>query len=814
MRHALRRLAGTPVFTFTAALTLALAIGANALLFSVVNGVLLKPLPFAAPDRLVGVWHTAPGLFDGPLNQSPATYFTYRDAGVFDDIGLWDNTQVTVTDRGEPERVDALQVTDGTLPLLGVRPAQGRTFSIEDDAPGSAETVIVSHAYWQRLFGGDPAAIGQSLMVDGKPRQLIGVLPEEFRFLRYNPSIVLPFRFNRAEVFVGNFSYQGVARLKPGGSIARANADIARLLPGIADHFPLPPGFTRQMFDDIRMGPLTRPLAVDVIGDIGNVLWVLLGTMGIVLLVACANIANLFLVRAESRQRELAVRSALGASRWQVAGELLIEALALSLAAGALGTALAYGGIRLLQALSPAQLPRLDEIALDPVVLLFALALSLVAGLLLGLVPIVQYANPRLATALKEGGRGSSDGGDRHRARNALVMAQVALALVLLVASGLMIRTFIAMRNVPPGFTNPGEVLTVRVTIPEALVEDPERVALTHEQIARRIEAVAGVTSVGLSSAITMDGNDSNDPIFVEDRPVPEGQMPPLRRYKWVSEGFFRTMGNPLVAGRDITWRDAHTHAPVAVISEKLAREYWSTPAAALGRRIRSTPSNPWREIVGVGGDERDDGVAQPAPAIVYWPLVMDDFWDQKVFAVRSLGYAIRSPRLGSPGFLREVQQAVWSVNPNLPLARVATLRELYDRSMAQTSFALVVLGIAAAVTLLLGVVGIYGVIAYVVSQRRREVGIRMALGAGSASVQRLFLRQGVQLAAAGLVIGVLVSLAAMRLLGALLFGVSPIDPLTYGTVVVALGTVALVATWLPARQATQVDPAIALRSD
>ncbi|MDH4064142.1 MAG: ABC transporter permease, partial [Acidobacteriota bacterium] len=264
MQHALRRLIRTPAFALTALLTLGLAIGANALIFSVVNGVLLKPLPFADPDRLVGVWHTAPALFEGAVNQSPATYFTYREAGVFDDIGLWDNTQVTVTGRGDPERVDALRVTDGTLPLLGVRPVQGRTFSQEDDAPGSADTVMVSHAYWQRLFGGDATAIGQSLVVDGKPRQIIGVLPEGFRFLRYNPAVVLPFRFNRAEVFVGNFSYQGVARLKPGGSIAQANADIARLIPGIVDHFPLPPGFTRQMFDEVHLGPLTRPLAVDV----------------------------------------------------------------------------------------------------------------------------------------------------------------------------------------------------------------------------------------------------------------------------------------------------------------------------------------------------------------------------------------------------------------------------------------------------------------------------------------------------------------------------------------------------------------------
>ena len=567
------------------------------------------------------------------------------------------------------------------------------------------------------------------------------------------------------------------------------------------------------MLAEIRLAPMVRPLAVDVVGDIGQVLWVLLGAMGLVLLVACANVANLFLVRAEGRQQELAIRTALGASLARAARELLSEAILLGLAGGALGVALAYAGIRLLVALEPAQLPRVNDIALDPVVLLFTLTLSVTAGLLFGLIPILRYANPRLASALKEGGRGSSDGRERHRARHVLVVAQVALALVLLVASGLMMRTFSAMRNVPPGFTNPDEVLTVRITIPAALIDDPAQVARTHEAVLRRIEAIPGITSVGLSSSITMDGQDNNDPIFVEDRPGPEGQMPPLRRFKWVSERFFSTVGNPLVAGRDVTWTDIHTHAPVVVISENLAREYWGSPAAALGRRIRNSPENIWREIVGVVGDERDDGVTAPAPTVVYFPILMNDFWDSGVFVQRSLAYAIRTPRLRSPDLLRDVQQAVWAVNPNLPLARVQTLRDLYDHSMAATSFTLVILGIAAGVTLLLGLVGIYGVIAYTAAQRRREIGIRMALGAHRARVQWLFVGQGILLAGMGLVVGVAGAAALVRLLAALLFGVSPFDPVTYAAAVMALAGVALIATWLPARHATRVDPAVALRS-
>ncbi len=377
-----------------------------------------------------------------------------------------------------------------------------------------------------------------------------------------------------------------------------------------------------------------------------------------------------------------------------------------------------------------------------------------------------------------------------------------------------MIRTFLAMRDVAPGFVQPENVLTMRITIPGAVIKDPAQVARTHEQIVRRLEEIAGVDSVGVSSSLTMDGGSSNDPIFVEDFPRPDGALPPLRRFKWIGARYFETMGNPVVAGRSITWADVHNALPVVMVSENFAREFWGEPSKAIGRRIRQNPKNPWREIVGVVGNERQEGVTQAAPTIVYWPLVIKDFWDIPVFVQRGLGYALRTTRLQSPDFLREVQKAVWSVNPNLPVARVRTLREMYDASMAQTSFMLVILGIAASVTLLLGIVGIYGVIAYVVAQRRREVGIRMALGARAAQVQRLFVTRGMLVTSIGLAAGVCAAAALTRLLTSILFEVSPFDPLTYAVVVVALGTVALVATWLPARQATVIDPAIALRGE
>ena len=815
MRHALRRLFKSPAFALTALITIGAAIGANALIFSVVNGVILKPLPYAEPKSLVGAWLVAPGVMPGPLNQSAATYFMVRDSGQsFQDIGLWNTGSVTITGRGEPEQVETLYVTDGTLPILGIRPALGRGFTKEDDLPKGPAVIVISHRYWQRAFGGNPAAIGQSLMMNGSAREVVGVLPEDFRFLRSDPQLVLPLKLDRATIHAAGFNYQGVARLRPGVSIAQANADVERLLPTLTERFPLPQGFTQKMFDEARFGSLVRPLEIDVVGDIGAMLWILLGTVGLVLLVACANVANLFLVRAESRQQELAIRLALGAEGRRVAWELMSESLIVALIGGAVGAALAYGGIQLLVYLQPAQLPRLNEIALDPIVLLFTLAISVGAGLLFGAIPILKYARPHMAAALKDSSRGSSEGRERHRARNSLVVAQVGLAAVLLVASGLMVRTFLAIRDVPPGFQNPDSVLTMRISIPTAVVADQAQVARLYEEIAHRIEAVGGVESVGVSSSVTMDGNSNNDPIWVEDFPEADIKIPPLRRMKYNGAGYFKTMGNPVIAGRDFTWADAHNTSAVAILSENLAREYWGEPAKAIGKRVRRTPKTAWIEVVGVVGNERQDGATKPVPAMIYWPMRAAAETNGNAFVQRSLAYAIRSSRLQDPGFLAAVQKAVWSVNPNLPLARVRTLRQIYDESMAQTSFVLVILGIAASVTLLLGLVGIYGVIAYIVTQRRREVGIRMALGAHSGEVQRMFVSRGLMLTGVGLVIGLTAAAALMRLMSSLLFGVNPFDPLTYAVVVAGLGLVGLVATWLPARQATRIDPMMALRAE
>jgi len=815
MKPIFRRLARSPMFTLITLVTLAIGIGANTAIFSVLNGVLLKPLPYPDPDHLVAIWETAHLQGMQEVNASPATYFTFREEGrAFQDVGLWRNDSVNITGTGEPEQIEALDVSDGLLPILGVQPIRGRSFTRKDDSPGSPKVVILSYGYWQRKFGGDPSAIGRRILVDGDASEIIGILPPTFRFMSSRAALIAPLQIDRAKVFIGNFSYQAVARLKPGATLAQANADVARMLPMMLDKFPPAPGISLKMFQEARFGPLVRPLKADVVGDIAKVLWVLMATIGGVLFIACANVANLMLVRAEGRQQELAIRAALGAGWSRIARELLTESVALGLAGGALGVALAYAALKVLVAIGPANLPRLESISIDPAVLLFTLAISLVAGLLFGLIPVFKYAGPRLNAALRQGGRNSSDGRERHRARRALVVVQVALALVLLVGSGLMIRTVQALKHVPPGFTQPEQILTLHVSIPDAEVPKPEQATRTYNNILEKVAAIPGVTAVGLTNSVTMDGYDDNDPIFAADKSYGDGEVPPMRRYKFISPGYFKAMGNPLLVGRDLTWTDINETRPVVLVSEALARELWRDPAAALGKRIRENPKAPWREIVGVAGNERDDGADHKATTIVYWPMMVRNFWGFPLIAQRGQAFAIRSTRTGSASLLNEVRRAVWSVNPDLPIANVRTMLEVYDRSMARTAFTLVMLSVAAGMALLLGIVGIYGVISYAVSQRTREIGIRIALGAPQQSVRQLFVREGLMLTAIGVVCGLAAAAGLTRLMKALLFEVSPLDPTTYCAVSLVLAAAALLASYIPARRATTIEPVEALRTE
>jgi predicted permease len=803
------------MFTAIALITLAIGIGANTAVFSVVNGVLIKPLPYPNSDELVGVWHSAPGVNIPKLNVSPTMHFTSREEGqTFREFGLWSNGGVTITGQAEPEQVRSIDVTDGTLQALGVAPAFGRWFTKEDDTPGTPETVMLMPGYWHRRFGGDQSVVGRTLTIDAKPHTVIGVMPDTFQFLDEQADVLLPMRFDRSRVFLGNFSYQGIARLRPGVTLEQANADVGRMLPIWLKAWPAPMGLDRKVFENAHIGPGLTPLKQDIVGDIRETLWVLMGTIGVVLLIACANVANLLLVRVEGRQQELATRAALGAGWRRIARELLHESLLLGLMGGVLGLGVAYGALKLLLAIGPETLPRLRDITIDPAVLGFTLLASLLSGLFFGAIPILKYSGPHLVTAIRSATRTSSHSRERHRARSVLVVAQVALALVLLVASGLMIRTFQTLRNVQPGFTRPGEVQMLRVSIPESVQADAERVARTYNEILEKVAAIPGVESAAMVSSAPLEGFNSNDPVGAEDKTYDPGKIPPIRRFKFISPDYFRTVGTPLVAGRDITWTDVFDDRHVVVISDNMAREMWGSSQAALGKRIRVANIDHWREIVGVVGDVYDDGVHEPASTIVYWPMMVSKFWGNERFVARSLTYVVRSERTSTDAFLAQVRQAVWSVNGSLPLALVRTLQDVYDRSMARTTFALVMLAIAGGMALLLGLIGIYGVISYAVSQRTREIGIRMALGVDHKEVKRMFVRHGLVLAGIGIVIGVGVAAGVTRLMASLLFHVSPLDGLTYVAVSLVLATAAVLASYLPARRAAGLDPVEALRAE
>ena len=813
LKQVLRRLMRSPMFTSVAILTLALGIGANTAVFSVVEGVLLKPLPYPHPEELITLAHAAPGINIKDLEMSPSLYFTYRDENRnFQNMGIYTGDTASVTANAQPEQVRALDVTDGVIQALGIHPLLGRSFNRNDDSPGSPDTVILSYGFWRQRFSGDRSIIGRRIRIDGKAKEVIGVMPQDFRFLDLDPAIIQPLQFDRNKTFLGNFSFDGVARLKPDATIAQADADAKRMLPIVNRTFQPPPGFSVKLFENARIAPDFQPFKHAVTGDIGTVLWVLMGSICIVLLIACANVANLLLIRGEARHLELAIRAALGASWARIAAELLFESLTLAAFGGAVGLLVAFGSLRLLVAMAPAGLPRLAEIGIDGHVLLFALFVSVFAGVLFGSIPVFKHAGARLGTGLREGGRTLSQSRERHRARNLLVIVQVALALVLLISSGLMMRTFRTLMKVQPGFTKPDEVQTLAVSIPDAQVPEAEKVLRMQNDMLEKVQRVPGVRSAALTSTIPMTGMGSNDLIFARDRVYKEGQLPPIRRFVFISPGLLQSMGTPIVAGRDFSWTDLYSNRPVVVISENFAREYWGSPARALHQQIREGMNDPWREIIGVAGNVHDQGVNQKASTTVYWPLLVKDFWGEKAIIRRTAFFVIRSSRTGSESFLKELRQSVWSVNPNVPIAEVRTLDQIYRKSMARTSFTLVMIALAGGMALLLGVIGIYGVIAYSVSQRTREIGIRMALGARQQQLAGMFVRQGIVLTGIGVGIGLIAAFGLMSLMSSLLFQVSPVDPVTYCTVSIGLIVVAAIASYLPSRRAAAVDPAEALR--
>ncbi len=818
LRGILRRLYRAPVFTAVTLVILAVGIGATTAIFSIVNSVLLKPLPYDHPEELVDVRLTAPGFGAPVLPLSTGAYFTFQEENrVFQDIGMYDpginadGQSVNVTGLGEAMRVPALPMTASVLRILRVTPLSGRLFTEADEVPGGADTAILTYGYWHRQFGDRPM-VGTTIDVDGKPHTIIGVLPQSFRFLDNTQlSILLPMKLDHATAVL-NWNYPGIARLKPGVTLADANTDFTRMVDILGRRFyPSPAG--QKAWSHGRVGPNLQPLKQAVVGGVSKILWIVMAGVGLLLVIACANLANLLLVRAEGRKEEMNIRLALGASTRRIATEFFSESLVLAVIGCLLGLGLAYGALRMLVGMASTSLPRLNEIGIDGKVILFTVAVSVAALLLFGSAPALQYAGANSASGLREGGRSLSESRTRKRFRSGLVIVQVALALVLLVSSGLLIRTFRSLSKVNTGFLNPSEVQTFRVDIPETMVKDPMDVTRLQEAILHKVEAVPGVSSVGISRNLPMDDSLWGGPIAVEGRVYAPGQPPPRIRFGFLGPGFLKTQGTPLVAGRDYTWTDIYNEPPVILVSENFARQYWGNPANALGKQIREVQN--WRQIIGVVGDVHQDGVDKEPPATVYWPILTFEVDGNPAEGVRRrVAYAIRSQRTGSESFANELRYAVRSAAPDIPLFEMHTLNYYYTRSMARTSFTLMILAIAAGMALLVGAVGLHGVISYSVVLRRREIGVRMALGAQKRDALKLVVGDGLVLTLLGIVIGIAAALGLTHFLASLLYGVKPADPLTFATVSFFLMVVAFFASYIPGRAAAKVDPAKTLRNE
>jgi putative ABC transport system permease protein len=805
VRHSFRMIRMNPGFSAAAILSLALGIGANTAIFSVVNAVLIRPLPYPEPESLVGVFNSGVNQSEtfNDVGLAPGMYAGLKEhSETFQEFGVWLSGPATVTGIGDPEEIKIVTMTQGVLPALGARPFLGRQFSLEDDTPGTPETVILSHSYWMRRFGGDERVLGRTIVIDFVPRQVIGVMPRTFRFLDLSPDVLLPQRFARANLRFEPFHYSGIARLKPGITIDLANQDATRVLKQLI------PENMRSFAERFRLKSNLRPLKWDITGDIGTTLGVVMGALGLVFLLVCANVANLVMVRAQARTQEFAIRAALGAGRARIARELLVESLALGLLGGAFAIVLAYFAVRVLKTQDLTNIPRLAEVSLDAATLVFDLACSVAGSLLFGLIAVIKCGIPGNILS----NRGASLNLGQLRAQNVLVVAQVALALVLLVASGLLIRTFLALRGVHPGFTHPDRIQTIRIVIPQTQVPEPDQVARMQADIVENVSRLPGVEAAAFADGLPMDGHRNGNPIAVEEKFVP-GQLRPNRRVKYISPGLFAAQGTRLLAGRDFIREDMFNRRLVAIVSESMARENWGELNAALGKRLGG--SGAWYEVVGVVEDVHDDGAHLPAPAMVYFRTgVHAPQPDRPPSIRRALTLAIRSSRTNTESFLREVATAIHAVNSDLPLAQVRTLDDIYRRSMARTSFTVVLLGIAGTMALALAVIGVYGVLAYAVGQRRREVGIRMALGAQPNQVTVLFLRRGILLACVGCIIGVAAAAGLSRWVSSLLFGVTALDPATYVASALILSAAALIASYIPARRAASVNPMESLRAD
>ena len=820
IRYAWRSLRRTPVFTATAVLTLAIGVGAVTAIFAVVDGVLLSPLPYGHPEQLVGAWNDIPPLSLKHTEQTSSTYFTFkRFARTISGIAAYEQGSANVADPSgstEPRRLTAGFISADVVPLLEVPPKLGRSFSAQEDLPNGPAVVMISEGLWRSRFGADPRIIGRTLDVSGKSTEIIGVMPKSFRFPSSDTEIWLPLALDPNAAFAGGFNLDAVARLKPGVSIADAQRDFRAVLPRVVDVSAMfAPGITTQMLmEQAKPQPVLVPMRDDVVGGIRGTLWIVAATAGLLLVVACANVANLVLVRADGRQRELAVRAAIGAGRSHVLTYFLAESAVLATIAAVLGLAIAAVGIRLLVTAGPTEIPRLAEVRIDGTVVAFTLVITALITVACSMIPALRFARTELVSSLREGGRGGTSGRERQRARGALVAAQIALALVVLAGSGLLIRSFRELHAVRPGWSSEN-VSTFWLSPPRSRYPSDSAITRFYSQLTQRVSALPGVQSVGLSSRLPLEEHGQNtSPIWVEGDPTADAQVPPLQLMITTDGGYFETMKIPLVAGRNFLPLDAKQDGYDAIVNRVTAQLFWrdSTGQGALGKRFRILPGGSWYRVVGVVGSVRDSSL-QTAPApTVYFPEV--PVADTTVNQFTSMmGLVVRTT--GDPNAaVRPVQSIVHELDPTLPLFDIKPMTEVVRSSLAQLSFTMLIIGVAAGVTLLLGAIGLYGVIAYVASLRTRELGLRIALGATPREVAGMVTRQGITLTAIGIGAGLVLFALVARFIRSLLFGVAPSDPLTLIAVSLVLIAVAALASWLPARRASKVDPMVALRAE
>jgi predicted permease len=811
LRYATRRLLRVPSFTVTTVFVLALGIGATTAVFSVVNGVLLRPLPYADPGRLVALTHTIKMTGAPEADQSDASVMFYQEhAKAFTGIGAWRDRDVNLElvdgQSGAPERVAAVEATSNLFSVLGIPPLLGRDFRTGEDRVGAAPVVILSYRFWQRHFSGARSAIGRRIVVDGISREVVGVMPASFVFPRSAPELWFALPLDPRNAAPASFNYRAIARLRNDATIASARADLSRVLPGLLDEFP--GGIPRAMWDQAQVRPVVTPLLQSIVGDVSALLWILLGSVGLVLLIACANVANLFLVRGEARQLELAVRGALGSGVAGIVAQCLSESLVLAAAGGVIGVLFAFVGVKWAAGwANEMSVPRLEQLSIDGRVLAFALAVCAVSTLLVSLIPLMRARRVPIAMVLRESGRGSTSGAERQRTRSLLVIAQVALALVLVVGSGLLARSFMRLRNVQPGFDD-RDVSMTRLALSSTTYPTGTARVQFYGRLLDQVRALPGVREATISDWVPLTSDNNDVIVTVEDHPLPPDALPANHYVATVDPNYFKTMGIPLLAGQTLESPYRGHPSGKVVVSKAFAERYWHG-GSALGKNIRPALTGPWFTIVGEVGNVHYEALNKPAEDAIYLPLLSSDS-----DAARTPTFVTLLVRTeGRQDVALPIRNIVHALDPALPTYDQRSLSSVISAASSRARVTMLLLVIASTLALILGAVGLYGVLAYGVSLRQREIGVRIVLGARPAEVSWMVSRQALGLALAGIAIGTAFALAATRLLSGLLYDVSPTDPLTLGATCIGLLAMAGVASWLPARRAASVDPSEALRS-